>query len=172
MVILASHSTPTPVSKRILGTLILNHSSSRRIRITPLFVVGNILGMGGTALRLQSYRTLGHLFTFELCILKNHRLVTDGPYAYVRHPSYTGLILTILGYYCTHASGSWLSECGLLQTMMGKLMLSVWSAIAGAVVSSLLLRIPGEDRILRAKFGAEWETWAEKVPYRLVPGMY
>ncbi|KAF8074177.1 hypothetical protein FPV67DRAFT_791555 [Lyophyllum atratum] len=172
LVIIASQLSPNIVSKHVLETFILNHSSPLRIRITPLFVLGNVLGICGTALRLQSFRTLGCLFTFELCILKNHRLVIDGPYAIIRHPSYTGLILTIVGYYCNHASGSWLKECGLLETIPGRLMLCVWSTIAAAVVASLLLRVPREDQILRMKFGEEWEMWAERVPYRLVPGIY
>lgn len=36
---------------------------------------------------------LGNLFTFEVMIRKNHKLITDGPYAYLMHPSYTGINL-------------------------------------------------------------------------------
>ncbi|KAF5377895.1 hypothetical protein D9615_006828 [Tricholomella constricta] len=172
LVIIASQFPSNVVSKHILTTLILNRTSPLRIRVTPLFILGNIIGICGTTLRVQSFRTLGCLFTFELCIRKNHRLVVNGPYAFIRHPSYTGLIMTIIGYYCNHASGSWLRECGLLETILGKLMLCVWMTIAGAVVASLLLRVSREDQILQMKFGEEWERWARRVPYKLVPGIY
>ncbi|RDB27228.1 putative protein-S-isoprenylcysteine O-methyltransferase [Hypsizygus marmoreus] len=172
VVILASQQPSGWVSKRILSILILNGSSPLRIRITPLFIFGNFLGVFGTALRVQCYRTLGRLFTFELCICKDHTLIVSGPYAFIRHPSYTGLILTIVGAYCNNATGSWLKECGLLETLTGKLLLLVWLSIATAVVASLLLRVPREDEILQSKFGDEWEEWAQKVRYRLVPGVY
>lgn len=33
-------------------------------------------------------------------------------------------------------------------------------------------RIRDEERALRARFKGEWEAWAERVRYRLVPGVY
>ncbi|KAG6873988.1 hypothetical protein C0995_007944 [Termitomyces sp. Mi166 len=157
LVILASQFPTNVLAKHILRAFILDKMSPHRIKVTPLFLLGHTLGTFGTILRVQSFRTLGHLFTFELSIRKDHALVVDGPYAFVRHPSYVGLILTILGYYCNHASGSWVSECGVLETILGKLALCVWSIIAISVIASLLLRIDSEDEMLRMKFGAEWE---------------
>ncbi|CAD6904965.1 unnamed protein product, partial [Tilletia caries] len=49
-------------------------------------------GLGG-GLRYWCYRELSHFFTFTLAILDDHRIVSSGPYAVVRHPSYTGLFL-------------------------------------------------------------------------------
>ncbi|KAH0587014.1 hypothetical protein J132_04538 [Termitomyces sp. J132] len=172
LVITASRFPTNVLAKHILRALMLNKTSPHRIRVTPLFLLGSVIGTFGTILRVQSFRTLGHLFTFELSIQKNHTLVVNGPYAFVRHPSYVGLILTILGYYFHHASGSWVSECGLLETTIGKLTLCVWSTIAAAVIASLLLRLSPEDKILQMKFGAEWELWAKRVPYRLIPGVF
>ena len=63
-------------------------------------------------------------------------------------------------------------ECGLLETLMGRILIAIWLAIAGAVVVSLLLRIPNEDKLLHTKFGEEWEVWARRVHYKLVPCMY
>lgn len=36
----------------------------------------------------------------------------------------------------------------------------------------ILLRVPEEDRILREHFREEWERWANRVRYRLIPGVY
>ncbi|KAG6818585.1 hypothetical protein H0H93_003749 [Arthromyces matolae] len=172
LVIVVSQFPSNAVAKHVLSILIFNKASSSRVRVTPLFILGHAMGSFGTLLRVQSFRTLGHLFTFELAIRKDHTLIVDGPYAFVRHPSYVGLILTILGYYCSHASGSWVSECGLLETIAGKFLLCVWSTIAVAVIASLLLRLEPEEQILRLKFGGEWDVWATQVPYRLVPGLF
>ncbi|KAK0528483.1 hypothetical protein OC834_000475 [Tilletia horrida] len=53
-------------------------------------------GLGG-ALRFWCYRTLRHFFTFTLAVLDDHRIVSTGPYAIVRHPSYTGLFMVTSG---------------------------------------------------------------------------
>jgi protein-S-isoprenylcysteine O-methyltransferase Ste14 len=128
--------------------------------------------IAGTALRMKCYRTLGCLFTFELYIQENHTLVVVGPYAIIRHPSYTALIMTIIGACFSQANGSWATECGFFDTPFGLVLLLVWMAIAAAVVVSLVLRIPNEDDLLHARFGAEWETWALRVRYSLIPGVY
>ena len=55
------------------------------------------LAFGGLGLRWWSQAELGHMFTFEVGIRKDHRLVQTGPYAILRHPSYTGLLVGIIG---------------------------------------------------------------------------
>ena len=56
------------------------------IQITPLFMVGWFFIVSGSLIRLASYRALGNLFTFELSIRKDHKLITSGPYSMVRYP--------------------------------------------------------------------------------------
>lgn len=51
----------------------------------------------GTCLRLKAYAQLGSNFTYR--IAKPDELVTSGMYAYVRHPSYTGLLMVLLAFY-------------------------------------------------------------------------
>lgn len=172
LVILASYHPSRFISNWILGTFILNGSPPSYIEITPLFVLGHALSILGTALRLYSFRTLGRMFTFELCIHKDHELIVTGPYAFIRHPSYTGLILTIMGAYCNHISGSWVKECGILDTVTGRALVLIWLTIAGSVIASLLLRVPAEDRILKMRFGEEWDIWARNVRYKFIPGIY
>lgn len=123
-------------------------------------------------MRVDCYRTLGQLFTFELVIQENHELITTGPYAIIRHPSYAGMILTIVGAFLSHSKGSWVAECGLLDSPVGRGLAAYWVLVAAAVMSSLLLRIPREDQLLMKQFGDEWREWAQRVPYSLVPGVY
>ena len=47
---------------------------------------------------------MGSLFTFETSIRKGHTLITSGPYAIVRHPSYAGFTLVVIGMFLVHGS--------------------------------------------------------------------
>jgi protein-S-isoprenylcysteine O-methyltransferase Ste14 len=125
------------------------------------------------ALRLICYKTLGSLFTFELTLRSNHRLVTGGPYSFVRHPSYTGVVLGVLGTLLVHfGPGSWWARSGWLGSPTGLLYALCWLAMETYVLSSIVARTPTEDALLRKQFGAEWDAWAAKVPYRIIPGVF
>ncbi|TFK65163.1 hypothetical protein BDN72DRAFT_801442, partial [Pluteus cervinus] len=172
VVILASHMPDSSASRFILSTLVSNAASLNRIEISYAFSVGFFLTSLGTFIRLWSYKSLGRLFTFELHIRPDHQLIVDGPYAFIRHPSYTGLILSLTGATIIHLSGSWVKESGVLDTPLGCGIAIYWLLGAGAVMLSLVLRMPNEDRVLRERFGNEWVNWAQRVPHRLVPRLY
>lgn len=172
LVILANQAPSYPTSRFIIVLLFSQQTRVQNISVTPLSVLGTLMTLGGTLLRVECYQTLGNFFTFELCICKGHKLIVHGPYAYVRHPSYSALILTIAGAICSAAGGSWVRESGVLDTWVGFGAASVWLTIAASVVLSLLLRIPREDEILRQRFGHEWISWAQRVPYKILPGIY
>ncbi len=79
-------------------------------------------------------------------IVKNEELATNGPYALVRHPLYTGNILIIIGFALSHSS---------------------WWALPLAVLFFLFYyptAIEYEDRKLRSLFAEPWELWAKDVP--------
>jgi len=149
-------------------------SGTSKIRITPIFLVGWFFAIFGGIIRFACYRALGNLFTFELSIRKNHRLITSGPYAVVRHPSYTGLIMAVLGYYLCHLSGgSWLRECsGLsLDGTVGKVLISVW-AIGGVFsISVIAARTYKEDTMLKNEF-SDWDQWAQRVRFKMIPFVF
>ncbi|KAJ3087734.1 hypothetical protein HK102_010399 [Quaeritorhiza haematococci] len=54
----------------------------------------------GWALRTWAFVTLDRFFTFHVTIRKDHKIVTDGPYRLLMHPSYTGIVMifTAMGY--------------------------------------------------------------------------
>ncbi|KIJ66842.1 hypothetical protein HYDPIDRAFT_38294 [Hydnomerulius pinastri MD-312] len=138
-----------------------------------LFVVASGIALGGCIFRLLCYRTLGRFFTFQLSIRKEHTLITTGPYAYVRHPSYTGFIVCYIGVMMMYASpGSWVRESGVLEYLVVRVIAGMWVAFAGVMVQFFWKRIVDEDRMLKEAFGEEWEKWAGRVRYRLVPGVY
>jgi protein-S-isoprenylcysteine O-methyltransferase Ste14 len=114
---------------------------------------GFVLIVAGIALRAWSIATLGRFFQYQIEILPGHRVVTGGPYRYVRHPSYTGIALTLAGF--ALVSGDALSLVTAL-------------VLGGA---GLAVRIHAEERQLTDALGAEYERFAAEHK-RLVPGLW
>ncbi|MGO8947411.1 MAG: methyltransferase family protein [Ktedonobacterales bacterium] len=60
-----------------------------------------LVGIGvivlGAALRWWSIFTLGRYFTFEVAVRSTQSVVQSGPYRFVRHPSYTAILIMLLG---------------------------------------------------------------------------
>ena len=79
-------------------------------------------------------------------------VVTQGLYGYVRHPMYLGIVLAFVGILLVLAS--W------------------WALIPGfLIVGVFVYRTAREDRMLRQKLPG-YEEYVDKVPYRLVPGIW
>ena len=85
-------------------------------------------------------------------VRKNQVLATNGPYARVRHPLYTGNLLICLGF-CL-ASGLWWA----------------WPVGAAFVLLFYPTSIAYEDRKLQRLFPQEWEPWARVTP-AIVPSL-
>lgn len=141
------------------------------IRITPLFLVGVVAVVFGSCLRLECFRTLGNLFTFDLTVHPEHKLITNGPYNVVRHPSYTGSMFLVAGIALSHLTyGSWLTECGPLRaTGSGIVFLMLWWSWTFSVGIS---RAKAEDAQMKKLFGLEWDAYAVRVPNWFLPGVY
>ncbi|KAJ3558751.1 hypothetical protein NP233_g11443 [Leucocoprinus birnbaumii] len=151
---------------------ITRSSSLSRGQLHPILIIGTALTLFSAVLRLWCYRSLGQLFTFEITIRPKHELITSGPYAYVRHPSYTGVYLTLIGSTCVLlAPGTWTAEHGI-RSPIGALLLCLWLLKCAFAFRGTAIRLRAEDDLLRANFGEEWENYAKRVPFRLVPGVY
>jgi protein-S-isoprenylcysteine O-methyltransferase Ste14 len=118
-----------------------------------VFVAGLVAIVGGSALREWAVITLGASFTFDVRVASDQRVVTNGPYRFVRHPSYTGLVLSYTG--LGLAFGNWLCLAVL-----------VILPTAG-----LAYRIGVEEAALRGKLGSAYEKFAAGRK-RLVPGIW
>ncbi len=101
------------------------------------------LGMG---LRLVAIRTLGRFFTSAVVVQDDQRVLSHGPYRWMRHPSYTGSILTVTG--TAIALGSVLG-LGL---------------VGAAVVPAYLYRIRVEERTMLAGLGEEYARYRARTP--------
>ncbi|KAI0720593.1 hypothetical protein C8T65DRAFT_633663 [Cerioporus squamosus] len=146
----------------------------QKIDITSTFALGWVLVIIGALIRKACYREMGKNFTFELTIRKEHNLVTTGPYSVVRHPSYIALCAVVTGsILCLFGKGSLLMECGVLGSWRGRVFATVWLAELLFVPCIMVFsRVKAEDEMLKKKFGQEWEEWASRTPYVLLPWIY
>jgi protein-S-isoprenylcysteine O-methyltransferase len=120
---------------------------------TLVFCVGIGLMLAGVALRWYSASILGKYFTFDVAIQGGQTLVEAGPYRYVRHPSYSGALLTLLGFGL--ALGNW---AGL-------------AAVLFCLGSAYAYRIPIEEAALAAALGESYKQYASRT-WRLVPFLF
>jgi protein-S-isoprenylcysteine O-methyltransferase Ste14 len=144
------------------------------LSVTPITLFGILLMAFGTFLRLRCYEALGSLFTFDLCIKPEHRLVTSGPYSFVRHPSYLGSLCLTAGLtFAGLTRGSWIIECAVGPHRADAMFATQcawisWWVYTGGVGYT---RAVAEDEQMRKRFGEEWERYAMKVRYWFVPGL-
>ena len=116
-----------------------------------LFWLGMALIYAGIALRLYAIFTLGAFFTTVVAITPEQTVIQTGPYRFIRHPSYTGLLLTLLGIgLCVFAN--WLS---LL-------------AFIGCSLIAIGYRITVEERVLREQLGKPYQEYMRRTK-RLIP---
>ncbi|KAI0372375.1 ICMT-domain-containing protein [Pilatotrama ljubarskyi] len=163
----------TPTASTIIILLFKDPSAAQRLTFSLPFLLGLLALLSGAALRKWCYRTLGRHFTFQLSVLREHKLVTSGPYGFVRHPSYTGVIAAMGGMLATQfAPGGWLRESGWLKTAWGKSAAAVWVAVMACVSVGFVRGARKEDEVLRKEFGTQWDEWAWRVPYALIPCVY
>ncbi|KAI6137951.1 hypothetical protein BKA82DRAFT_961257 [Pisolithus tinctorius] len=151
------------LSARMAGSTFLASTCVEKLEFTPLAILGCILAGIGI---IMCYQTLGRLFTFELAILPNHKLITSGPYTLVRHPSYMGAMVLLAGITLVYGTqGSMMYHCPVGYELWALL----WSALV--IFSSLMMgeRCLREDCILRATFGRDWEEWSQRVRWKLIP---
>ncbi len=119
----------------------------------PIFVLGVAVMASGLVIRAWAIVLLGRFFTNDVRVHPGQTVVDTGPYRWVRHPSYTGLILILIG--------------------LG-LALGNWAALAIAVVlptAALVNRIGVEERLLLDGLGEPYRRFAASRA-RLLPGVW
>jgi protein-S-isoprenylcysteine O-methyltransferase Ste14 len=128
---------------------------ARDLGVRSRYVFG--IGIGimalGLSLRIWSIAVLGKYFRTTIELENNQRVVQSGPYRFIRHPSYTGLILTCIGYGFA------------LQNILSFAIVVTLPTIA------LLHRIDMEEEILAAGMGEAYGTY-QKSTKKLIPGIW
>ena len=96
---------------------------------------------------------LGKQFSWLVTVQEEHELITDGPFRYMRHPRYSGIILWIFG--------------------VALIFLSIAGLVLAVLMSALmLLRIPKEEKMLHEEFGEKWEEYCKTTAKKLIPCVY
>ena len=111
-------------------------------------ILGALFYFPGLVAYLWGARHLGEMYrpssSFGVQLNVNHRLITQGPFAYVRHPMYLGLQITALG---------------------GLLIYRNW-AFAFVLMNflGLFIRARREEQALAAEFGEQWKAYSQITP--------
>lgn len=118
-----------------------------------LQVAGGIAVAGGELLFLLTFRENSYLSpTVRVQRERGQRVVSTGPYRYVRHPLYSGFVLWVVG--AALLLGSWV---GLL--------------ISLALVAGVAWRAVREERTLRTELDG-YDAYLARVRFRLIPGVW
>ena len=116
-------------------------------------VLGIAITLAGLAFRWYSIIYLGRFFTVDVAIAADHRVIDTGPYRLIRHPSYSGAVLALVGLgmcYCN------------------------WLSLALVVIppsAAFLWRINIEERALTSALGEAYANYKAHTR-RLIPLVY
>jgi protein-S-isoprenylcysteine O-methyltransferase Ste14 len=171
--VLSKEKGDKPALAGVLTARLLNLLESLKLILIPLLVAWNLqtdpdypllatwttydlvavaISLAGYGLRLWSMHELGHLFTAELGIRKDHRLVQTGPYRRLRHPAYTGGFLGFAAFVWFLGIRAWF----------------YWAPAMYLGTFLLGWRVRSEEKMLHKHFGKEWSQYAKRT-WRLIP---
>jgi protein-S-isoprenylcysteine O-methyltransferase Ste14 len=139
--------------RREFFTPIVSGSKLRGLVSIATSVLAMLAAIGSVWLITIAVRTLGKEWSLTARLVEGHKLATGGPYAYVRHPIYTGMLGMLV------ATG---------------LAISHWTALLVALILFFIgtsIRVRSEEKLLREAFGEQFENYAQRVP-AIVPGLY
>lgn len=117
-----------------------------------MLAFGSLLYFPGMAVAIWARLALGDNYFvstgFGAQLFKDHQLVTNGPFAIVRHPMYAGLILASVG---------------------ALLIYFTWTTLYFALFAPLtIVRARREEQALAEEFGEQWQRYCRQVPM-LIP---
>jgi protein-S-isoprenylcysteine O-methyltransferase Ste14 len=115
--------------------------------------LGISLGLLGLAVRVWAFKTLGQFYTRTLRHTENQHIVREGPYRFIRHPGYVGVLLIFLG--AALAMTNWISI----------------GITAVAMFTAYHYRIQTEEDMLMTALGKEYGDYRAQTR-RLIPFVY
>jgi len=115
---------------------------------------GLLLLLAGSALRIWAIQQAGEAFVPHVKVDPKLKLVTAGPYAQVRHPSYLGTFVSYLG------------SAILFNSIIGA------TALVVLIMPTIVLRIVKEEQLLSNRFGETWKKYRTQTPARLIPNVW
>jgi protein-S-isoprenylcysteine O-methyltransferase len=143
----------------IVGSIVMGGIAAQLLPQATFVVLLQLRGLAaalfaaGLALRWYAIVHLGRFFTVDVAIAADHQVIDTGPYRLIRHPSYTGALLALLG-------------LGLSYGNVVSLLVLVVPTTA-----VFLHRIAIEEQALVAGLGVRYEQYRRRTR-RLVPWVY
>jgi len=121
-------------------------------RSTGIFWFGALLTLAGLLLTVWARVHLGRNWSGTITVKHDHELITSGPYRFVRHPIYSGLLFAFVGFALARGE---------------------WRGVVAVVVAfwALWRKLRIEERWMRERFGSAYEEYAKRIP-ALVPFVY
>ena len=116
-------------------------------------IVGTLVIWVGLAFRVWAMRTLGKFFTTTVMVQEGQRVVKNGPYRYLRHPSYSGSLLAFLG--VAIGMGNWIG-LAIMETI---------------IFLAMRKRMIVEEKALQESLGAEYGEYMKNTK-RIIPFIY
>ena len=115
-----------------------------------VFYPGIFLMLLGVLVRQWAIAVLGRFFSLTVRVAEDHRVVVKGPYRLIRHPSYTGVLITFIGLaLAVQSSGALL------------VLLAVFGVSYG-------YRMRVEERVLLSELGQDYAEYVKRTR-RLIP---
>jgi protein-S-isoprenylcysteine O-methyltransferase Ste14 len=136
LIVLAVPRSPT-FSPLVEGAYVLN---------TVLQAAAALVSIGSVLLAMSAIRELGKQWSLEARLVEGHKLVTTGPYSFVRHPIYTAMLGMLIG------TGIVLSDWPVLLVGIAVFLIGTF------------IRTRFEERLLEDAFGDEFKSWRDRVP--------
>jgi protein-S-isoprenylcysteine O-methyltransferase Ste14 len=111
--------------------------------------LGAALTVAGVALAIWARLTLGRNWSATVMQKSGHELITSGPFRYVRHPIYTGMLVAMIG---------------------PALAVGEWRGVVAVAISWLALwrKYRLEERYMVELFGSQYQEYRKRVP-ALIP---
>jgi protein-S-isoprenylcysteine O-methyltransferase Ste14 len=119
---------------------------------TSLRWIGLALVVAGFVLITWTTVELGRQYSVYITLQQDHKLITSGPYRFIRHPRYLGVMIVAFGL---------------------ALLFRSWIALMALpfLLALLIFRLMDEEKLLREEFGGQWEAYVQR-RWRLVPFIY
>ena len=119
-----------------------------------LFWLGVLVFLLGVGWKWYAVATLGQFFTVKVRTHSDQHVIQQGPYQFMRHPAYSGMVVMMLG---------------------AALMVPNWVSLIALLIlpfPGLLYRMHVEEQRLILGLGTAYSEYMRRVPKRLLPFIY
>jgi protein-S-isoprenylcysteine O-methyltransferase Ste14 len=148
-----SHAVPMFIGGALLAAPVdLGPWSTATERGPVRVAVAVLLTTVGVGFAVWARTVLGRNWSGRVTLKHDHELIRSGPYALVRHPIYTGILVAVLG---------------------SAILIGGWRAVAGFAIFmfAISIKIRLEERVMSQAFADAYRDYSRET-WRLLPGVW